>query len=92
MNLLELRIIGVLSIICVLYISYISWHHHVWQEGFDACQAAQTKAVEEGKKQYEKTAQKVKRLPDDHLRREFCKWVRDADMPACLRDLPAFRP
>lgn len=70
---------------------YGAWHHTVYKEGYQACQSEQIKAIQEGEKRYEKTSIEVKRLADNALRREFCKWVRDADMPTCLKNLPAFR-
>lgn len=92
MSLLELRIFGICGAVLALWIGYGLWHHKVWQEGYDARETLLVKSVEEGKKQYEKTSIEVQRLPDDALRREFCKWVRDADVSGCLKSLAPFRP
>lgn len=85
------KIALVAGIIAAMGVVYGIWRHTIYKEGYQACVADQVKAVKEGEKRYEKTTVKVRRLSDDNLRNEFCKWVRDADHATCLKTLPAFR-
>lgn len=84
----------IFAVVAVLVASggvYAAWRHSIYKEGYQACKSEQIKAIQEGEKRYEKTSIDVRFLADATLRREFCKWVRDADMPTCLKNLPAFR-
>lgn len=96
MQILNLLPIGVkigiaASMIAAAGLVYGVWHHSVYNSGYQACKAEQAEAVRKGEEIYEKTSIEVQRLSDVNLRNEFCKWVRDADLPTCLKDLPAFR-
>ena len=62
-----------------------------YSNGKDDCRIAQAKAVIEGENRREKDTLEVGRLNDDALRREYCHWLRDADLPTCLKTLAPFR-
>lgn len=82
---------AIVAIMSILGIVYGLWHHGIYEQGYQACRAEQQEAIKNGEKIYEKTAIKVQRMGDAALRREFCGWVRDSDLPTCLKDLAPFR-
>lgn len=79
------------GLIAAISLVYSVWHHTIYKEGYQSCKSEIDVAVKEGEKLYEKIQIETQRLSDRNLRNEFCKWVRDADLPTCLKDLPAFR-
>lgn len=80
-----------IGIVAALLAAAGVWHHSIYQAGYNACQAVQIEAVKKGEKLYEKTFIQTQRMSNDALRREFCRWVRDSDLPTCLKALPSFR-
>ncbi len=90
MSLLELRLLGGFLALISLLGLYGILHHKIYQEGYQACQAAATKAIAKGDKNYEKAVHKGPKRSDLDIRKSVCLGVYDSDYDTCVKSLPGF--
>lgn len=87
---LPYKILISLAAIAAIWLTYSLWRHKVYQEGYQACQTDQTKAIEKGDKKYEKAIPKNRTRSDADLRKSVCLGVYDSDYDTCVKSLPDF--
>ena len=92
MSLFEIRLLGIAAVALSLLGLYGIWHHKVYNEGYQACESAQLKAIAKGDKNYEKAVHKAPKRSDADLRKSVCLGVYDADYDSCVKSLPGFDP
>lgn len=78
-----------LSIIAVIVVSYMGWHHRVWKKGYDARIAEEQQAIADAqtaiKKEetkYEESLQKIYAAPEGH-----CSGIVDPSIAIALDGL-----
>jgi hypothetical protein len=83
----NLRIFSYLSVVA-LAASVFIW---VYKQGYASCEIKQVKSALKTEKEYNETKAKIETLSDAALRRELCKWMRDAKLFECVKTLAPFR-
>lgn len=63
---------------------------YVWgrDDGNNQAERTQLKAVVESQKQHDIKTKEVVTLPDDALRKRYCKWMRDSEELCLQSDIP----